>query len=139
MRGMAKRNIGVGIGILVFRDDKILLGDRKNKKHLGWAPPGGHLEEGESFEECAARELREEIGMRAEKFKVAGVTNDLFPSGDHYVTIYLKAGNFSGELKNREPHYQGDWTWFSFNALPKPLFMPFENLLKQKTLKELSD
>ena len=54
----------VGIGVMVFRDGKVLIGKRKSKLGEGeWSFPGGHLESGESFVECAVRETREESGI----------------------------------------------------------------------------
>ena len=48
----------VGLGVLVLRDDKVLIGQRLNSLGAGeYALPGGHLEFGEELEECAAREV----------------------------------------------------------------------------------
>jgi len=132
-----KRSIGVGIGVLVFRKGKILLGNRVNKKHAGWSPPGGHLEEGESFEEGAARELREETGLSASGFRVVGATSDVFPDGVHYVTIFLKAEKTAGEPKPNNEF--GGLKWFSPSALPKPLFLPLRNFLRQNRLGDLME
>ena len=38
----------------------------------GWDLPKGHLEEGETFEEAAIREVEEEVGIRAEVLKALG-------------------------------------------------------------------
>ncbi len=47
----------VGVGVLVFKDNKILMGRRKGSHGAGtWAPPGGHLEFGETPEDCAHNE-----------------------------------------------------------------------------------
>ncbi len=50
---------------LVFRKGKLLITQRDQKAHLGglWEFPGGKREPGESFEQCLARELREELGI----------------------------------------------------------------------------
>ena len=50
---------------LVFRAGKILIAQRRAKSHLGglWEFPGGKREADETFEECLAREIREELGM----------------------------------------------------------------------------
>jgi 8-oxo-dGTP diphosphatase len=53
---------GVGIGIKVLsKDNKLLVGKREKEGLYGY--PGGHLEKYESWEECAARELKEETGI----------------------------------------------------------------------------
>ena len=54
----------VGIGVLIVKDGKILLGERIGAHGSGlFALPGGHLEFGETFEETARREVEEETGL----------------------------------------------------------------------------
>jgi 8-oxo-dGTP diphosphatase len=55
----------VGIGVIVMKAGKVLLGKRMGSHGAGeYAWPGGHLEYMESFAECAAREVMEETGMQ---------------------------------------------------------------------------
>jgi mutator protein MutT len=51
---------------LIFRDGKLLITRRHADAHLGglWEFPGGKREPGESFENCLAREILEELGVR---------------------------------------------------------------------------
>lgn len=47
----------VGIGVMIFKDGKVLLGKRKGSHGDGeYSFPGGHLNYMESFEDCAQRE-----------------------------------------------------------------------------------
>ena len=50
---------------LVFHNGKLLITQRHADAHLGglWEFPGGKREPGETFEQCLARELREELGV----------------------------------------------------------------------------
>lgn len=50
--------------MLVWRDGSLLLIERK-KPPFGFAPPAGHIDEDNSFEESAKRELKEEVGLNA--------------------------------------------------------------------------
>jgi mutator protein MutT len=62
-----KNCIEVGAA-LVFQHGKLLIAQRHAKSHLGglWEFPGGKREQDETFEQCLARELREELGIEVE-------------------------------------------------------------------------
>ena len=54
----------IGVGAVVLWDNKILLVKRGNEPYRGyWAVPGGVQEVGETLEEAALRELKEEAGI----------------------------------------------------------------------------
>ncbi len=124
----------VGIGVCVVKDRKVLLGKRKNSHGDGtWSFPGGHLEYGESWEECAAREVMEETGVSITNIQFATATNDIFEKeSKHYITIFMIADYKSGEVQNMEPEKCERWEWFEWNpdTFPSPLFVPLQNLVK---------
>lgn len=121
----------IGVGVIILKDGKVLLGQRKNAHGEGsWAFPGGRLEFGESLEACAMREVLEETGLTLHGVRKYDFSDDIFPENNtHYVTLFMIADGFSGELQNREPHKCEGWSWFDVNALPEPLFRPIQTLI----------
>lgn len=129
---MEEKRPRVGLGVIVVRDGKVLLGKRKGAHDSGtYAFPGGHLEFGESWEACTRREVKEETGMDVINSKFEAVTNDIFEGQDkHYITIFMRA-ECSGEPRVMEPDKCEDWGWFSWDKLPRPVMVPITNLIKQ--------
>jgi len=113
----------VGIGIMIFKDGKILMGKRKGSHGEGeYAFPGGHLEYMESFEECARRETLEECGLKIKNIRFNCVSNVTSHKPKHYVHIGLVADWESGEAQVLEPDKRESWEWFSMDNLPSPIF-----------------
>ena len=95
-----------------------------------WAPPGGHLNQGEDFEEGAIPEVREETGVTVTEPRFLAVTNDVFADeGKHYVTIWLEAQLASGDAHIDAPEKMPDLGWFDWNDLPQPRFLALEHYL----------
>lgn len=120
--------------MIIIKEGKVLLGKRKGSHGEGsWSFPGGHLEFGESLEECAEREVMEEAGITIKNIKKFYYTNDIFlTEGKHYVTCFVRADYGDGEVQILEPNKCEKWNWFEWNKLPEPLFIPIQNLLSDK-------
>ena len=113
----------IGVGVIVERDGRYLLGLRRSRLGRGtWGFPGGHLEVAEDPLQCAARELFEETGLRLTEPRQAGWF--CHGGGDtFYVTLYVE-GIVDGEPMLREPDKCERWAWHGADDLPQPLFMP---------------
>ena len=115
----------VGIGLLLIKDGKILLGKRKSALGLGeYGGPGGHLELLETFEECILRELAEEAGphIKVKNVRFLCLTNMRKYAPKHYVDIGMAADWMSGEPRVEEPNKLESWEWYDIEHLPSPLF-----------------
>lgn len=112
----------VGIGVMIWKDGKVLMGRRKNSHGAGtFAWPGGHLEFMESFEDCARRETREEAGIEIKNIRFLRLCN-FRSNGRHYADIGVMAEWASGEPMIMEPEKCEGWAWYDPAELPQPLF-----------------
>jgi ADP-ribose pyrophosphatase YjhB (NUDIX family) len=115
----------VGVGILLVRDDQLLLIKRKYDpdKNL-WSIPGGHLDLGEKIEMAAEREAFEETGFKVKVTRLAGIIDKImFDVSNrieyHYVLINYFVEQVDG--KNTQPPIAND------DALDAR-FVPFDQL-----------
>lgn len=108
------------------------------------ALPGGHLEQGESFEGCASREVHEETGLSVHDIRFLTATNSVFKeNGKHYVTIFMTAiadpaiNGCEPEAELTEPDKCEGWMWQSFEEMhamenTAKLFQPLLDLAQQR-------
>ena len=135
---MEKKKVGVGFGVMVLKEGKVLLGQRhvdpeKADSELRgegtWTMPGGKLEFGESIEEGAIREVKEETNIDVKQVAVIAVNNDMNEHA-HFITIGTLATEFSGEPEVMEPDEITRWKWFPLDDLPEPMFFPSKKLAR---------
>ena len=112
----------VGVGVVFVRHGRVFLAKRCGSLGEGtWGSAGGHLEHGESLEECARREAREELGLEVGDLRLLCVSN-IVAYGRHYVDV-----EFLGEIGEQEPrlmepeNFEGSG-WFPLSSTPEPLF-----------------
>lgn len=125
----------VGVGVIVIKDENILLLKRIGSHGAStWSCPGGHIDFGESIEQCAIRETKEETGLDIGNVQLKAITNDIFPEEKkHYITIWVNGEYLKGEAKIASPREATEINWFKWNELPKPLFLPLQNLIQGKS------
>jgi len=121
----------VGVGVIVLRQGRVLLGRRKGSHGAGtWALPGGHLEYGESVEACAVRETEEETGLHVVVFGQGPYTNDvMLAERKHYVTVFVLARCEQDVPLVKEPEKCEEWAWFAWHEMPVNLFQPLQTLV----------
>jgi 8-oxo-dGTP diphosphatase len=121
----------VGVGVIITRDQQVLLLRRRNVHGAAtWSTPGGHLDFGESPEQCALREVKEETGLDIDTVAFRAITNDVFATeGRHYITIWMEGRYTGGEPILAAPYEASEIGWFPWDALPQPLFLPLQHLL----------
>ena len=133
----------VGIAIIAvspgIASERVLVSERLSGHGKGsFQLPGGHLEFGESFEECARRELLEETNLRCSSLKLIYVTNNVFAEEDggpkHYVTLFLRGDiDDPRDLRCLEPEKNSPWQWIDWNELKeKKLFAPLRQAIDDR-------
>lgn len=81
---MTEKLFRVGVGAIIIKDGKLLLGLRGPKardQHYKWELFGGLVEFGESLEEAIKREVMEETGLEVEPGKIIGNNARQSPDG----------------------------------------------------------
>ncbi len=126
--------IPTGCGVIVIKDGKVLVGKRKDNGLL--CGPGGHIEIGESPEEAAIRETREEFGINIAEIipisVISGMPKGYCPSQIFLCTeFYGTPICFNDEMESARFEPISD-------ILKKELFLPFKLSLKE-LLKQLSE
>lgn len=138
------KKIGVGVGVMILKNGRVLLGKRHEDPTKAssllhgagtWTMPGGKLEWGETFEECARREVLEETGIELRKIQVICVNNDQVEN-IQFVTVGLFADEVIEDPKVMEPDKITDWQWFDLNDLPTPMYFPSMKILQNFKRKE---
>jgi 8-oxo-dGTP diphosphatase len=122
---------GVGTGVYIRKDGKILMGKRRGKHGYGmFCPPGGKVEMNEEWEETCRREAMEEAGVEFENFRFVAVTNDITPEWQtHFITLHFVADWKRGNPRDNPEESIGEWDWYDWENLPDPLFHPARNFV----------
>lgn len=119
-------DIRPGVAVILLENGHVLLQKRADVRC--WGIPSGHVEPGETVEQAAIREVREETGLHVRIQRLIGVYSDpqsqlfQYPNGKniHFITTCFAAKTLSGKLTfdRRESE---DVRFFPVNALPPDL------------------
>ena len=130
----------IGVGIIVIKEGKVLLGKRKGAHGSGcYSTPGGNLEFKETVEVCAIRELTEETGLKPLSLQLGPWTQDVIDEQKHYISLFVIITEFEGEPELLEPHKCEGWDWYAWDNLPSPLFLPLVSLIKSVGVERLKE
>ncbi len=99
----------VGVGVVVFRGDRVLLLRRGKPPREGqWSLPGGRQRLGERVRETAVRELREETGVEAEVTGLLDVLDSMTRDGEGRLAYHYTLVDFLAEWRAGEAMAGGD-------------------------------
>ena len=115
----------VGIGVVVLRPGAVLAVRRLRPPAAGsWSLPGGAQKLGETSQEAARRELREETGLEVGELYLAGVADSLLRDPDGRVRYHYTIIDYAALWRGEEARPGGDagaLLWVGFDALDQYL------------------
>jgi mutator protein MutT len=135
----------VGVGVIIIGQGKILLEKRKNEPGRGqWSIPGGLVELGESVEQTAIREVKEETGLEVENPVHIDVVDNIDLDEEGKVKYHFVIIDYLVKLKGGSVEASSDAAelrWVPFDDVGKydltPTFRAFF-LRNRKKLERLS-
>lgn len=111
----------LGVPVILLQDRQVILAKRIGIYGAGkYGFPGGHLDELESIDECARRELLEEVGIVATDLRTIGVVKE-WQTTHWFIHFISLCTAWTGEITNLEPTVSEAWQWYSLDDLPQPL------------------
>ncbi len=103
--------------MILIEDGKLLLVKRAKEPFKGeWALPGGRIEENETAEQCAVREMKEETGLDVEPVRLVGIYSDPDRDPRGIIAASYIVRRTGGELKAGDD--AGEAAWFPLDKLP---------------------
>ena len=110
-----EKQIRKAVRCYLIKDEKVVVTKykEKNKKFGYYDIPGGKIEEGETSEQTAIREMKEETGLKVEKLKYKGNMIIEYPNRIFDFDVYITD---EGEGKTQE-FEENTSEWMEINEL----------------------
>ena len=110
----------IAVHLLLVREGRVLLLRRRNTGYEdgNYSVVAGHVEGGEELKSAMVREAREEAGIEISPSDLEVVGAMHFKGDKEYISFFLRASVWSGDVTNMEPDECDDLRWFSIDDLP---------------------
>lgn len=126
-------SVATDVVLFTIRERKLNILLVKRKDDGLWAIPGGFLQEGESLNQCAERELKEETGINVpylEQFE--NFSNPIRDPRTQVISVAFIAIHPSGKLKLKADTDVSDVNWFDYEMIPELAFDHNEICIKAR-------
>lgn len=124
--------------LILNEKNQLLL--QKRRDNGTWSYPGGSMEMGETFEECARREALEETGLQLKDLRFFTDNSGekmhyVYPNGDevYIAEIVFICKEYEGKMKVQEEEIITQ-QFFDLDNLPEPIFS-----VNKETIQKLAD
>jgi UDPglucose 6-dehydrogenase len=123
-------NPALAINVIVKEKSEILLVKRRLEPFKGlWSLPGGYVDYGETVENAAKREVKEECGLDIKPSRIIGVYSNLKRHPwKHVIAICYAAKKVGGRFKAKSK--EGNADFFNINQIPKKLAFDHVEMIK---------
>ena len=114
---------GVGCGLVIRRDGKVLLYKRVKSPEAGhWSIVGGKVDHMEQALEAARREAEEESGLTIGDVRFLCISEQIIAADrQHWLSLIYVTDDVTGTAQLTEPDKLSDMGWFDVDDLPSPL------------------
>lgn len=105
-----------GAAACIIKNKKVLLLHRVSNFDV-WEFPGGGIEFGESPEDAAVRETKEETGLKVKSKGFLTINSHVTPQKHHHIWLHYRCIIINGEVKVNKEHTE--YGWFSIKEIKK--------------------
>ena len=125
--------------VLLYDNDgeNILMVKNKGSRSSYYTLPGGAVESGETLEEAAIREVKEETGLNVELEGVLAVSEAFFEEQGHHTIFFTFKGRIiDGEINISFPEEIEEITWMDAATAKKYAYIPTieRNLINSESI-----
>ena len=128
---MNLKRVDVAYVLLYDSDEEnILMVKNKGSYSSYYTLPGGAVENGETLEEAAIREVKEETGLNVKLEGVFAVSEAFFEERGHHAIFFTFKGRIiDGEIGISFPEEIEEVTWMDAKIARKYAYIPEKNLI----------
>ena len=113
LRRMVLQPLGLGVKIMLMRDDQVLL--VRHTYRTGWFIPGGGVKRGETLEEAARREAWEEVGAKLGEVALFGMYSNISGYINEHIAVFVSD---SFTLSDKEDYEIAESAFFPIHSPP---------------------
>ncbi|WP_010093502.1 NUDIX hydrolase [Ornithinibacillus scapharcae] len=115
--------------VLLFdeKNKKVLMVKNKGQNSSYYTLPGGAVEYGETLEEAAIREVKEETGLDVKIEGIFTVSEAFFEERGHHTILFTFIGKIiGGEMSISFPEEIEEITWMELDLAENSILIPIE-------------